>query len=53
MQCGYCTSGMIISAVALLAHTPHPSNDEIRSALAPHLPRAFRLKMLPAAAPGH
>jgi aerobic-type carbon monoxide dehydrogenase small subunit (CoxS/CutS family) len=39
MQCGYCTSGMIISAVALLGHTPHPSNDEIRSALAPHLCR--------------
>jgi nicotinate dehydrogenase subunit A len=39
MQCGYCTSGMLISAAALLAHTPHPSDGEIREALAPHLCR--------------
>ena len=39
MQCGYCISGMLISAVALLAHTPHPSDREIRDALAPHLCR--------------
>jgi nicotinate dehydrogenase subunit A len=29
MQCGYCTSGMIVSGVALLAKTPNPSRDEI------------------------
>ncbi len=29
MQCAYCTSGMILSAVALLAKTPHPSDAEI------------------------
>jgi aerobic-type carbon monoxide dehydrogenase small subunit (CoxS/CutS family) len=28
-QCGYCTSGMLMHAVALLSHTPHPSRDEI------------------------
>ena len=39
MQCGYCTSGMVISAAALLARTPRPSDDEIRDALAPHLCR--------------
>ena len=39
MQCGYCISGMLISAVALLAQTPHPSEAEIRDALAPHLCR--------------
>ncbi len=39
MQCGACTSGMIISAVALLRHTPHPEVPEIRDALAPHLCR--------------
>jgi aerobic-type carbon monoxide dehydrogenase small subunit (CoxS/CutS family) len=39
MQCGYCTSGMLISAVALLAQTPHPAEAEIRDALAPHLCR--------------
>jgi aerobic-type carbon monoxide dehydrogenase small subunit (CoxS/CutS family) len=39
MQCGYCISGMLISAIALLAQTPHPSEAEIRDALAPHLCR--------------
>ncbi|MDE3193024.1 MAG: (2Fe-2S)-binding protein [Chloroflexota bacterium] len=39
MQCGYCTSGMLISATALLGHTPSPSEDEIREALAPNLCR--------------
>jgi aerobic-type carbon monoxide dehydrogenase small subunit (CoxS/CutS family) len=39
MQCGYCTSGMIISAAALLAHTPSPTDAEIRAALTPHLCR--------------
>jgi aerobic-type carbon monoxide dehydrogenase small subunit (CoxS/CutS family) len=29
MQCGYCTSGMILSAVALLEKNPNPSEDEI------------------------
>jgi aerobic-type carbon monoxide dehydrogenase small subunit (CoxS/CutS family) len=39
LQCGYCTSGMLISATALLARDPHPSEDEIRDALAPNLCR--------------
>ena len=29
MQCGYCTSGMIMSAVALLKQNPAPSENEI------------------------
>jgi nicotinate dehydrogenase subunit A len=29
MQCGYCTSGMILSAVALLKRNPQPSRSEI------------------------
>ena len=29
MQCAYCTSGMIMSAVALLNRNPHPSQNEI------------------------
>jgi isoquinoline 1-oxidoreductase subunit alpha len=28
-QCGYCQSGQIMAAAALLAKTPHPSDDEI------------------------
>ena len=39
MQCGYCTSGMLISAVALLGVQPSPTEDEIREALAPNLCR--------------
>jgi nicotinate dehydrogenase subunit A len=39
MQCGACTSGMIISAVALLERTQKPDENEIRAALAPHLCR--------------
>ena len=29
MQCGYCTSGMIMSVVALLKRTPQPKESEI------------------------
>lgn len=32
-QCGYCLSGMIMTAKALLDHTPHPTETEIRQAL--------------------
>jgi len=38
-QCGYCTSGMILAAAALLAETSAPSESRIREALAPHLCR--------------
>jgi isoquinoline 1-oxidoreductase alpha subunit len=30
-QCGYCQSGMIMAAAALLAQNPKPSDDDIRS----------------------
>ena len=33
LQCGYCTPGMILSGVALLARNANPSRDEIVSAL--------------------
>ena len=39
MQCGYCTSGMIISAAALLARDPAPEDAAIRDALAGNLCR--------------
>jgi len=29
MQCGYCTSGMIMAGVALLNHNPRPTREEI------------------------
>ncbi len=38
-QCGYCLNGMIVSTVALLAHTPRPTEVQIRSALAGNLCR--------------
>ena len=39
MQCGYCTSGMIISAAALLGRDPKPDETSIRDALAGNLCR--------------
>jgi aerobic carbon-monoxide dehydrogenase small subunit len=33
LQCGYCTPGMLISATALLAENPRPSEDEVKVAL--------------------
>ena len=39
MQCGYCTSGMIISAAALLARDAAPDEATIRDALAGNLCR--------------
>lgn len=39
MQCGYCTSGILVSAAALLARSPNPSEEEIREAMQPHLCR--------------
>jgi carbon-monoxide dehydrogenase small subunit len=33
LQCGYCTSGMVLAAVSLLAENPSPTETEIRHAL--------------------
>ena len=38
-QCGYCTSGMLMSARALLLKTPHPTEDQVKDALAGNLCR--------------
>jgi len=38
-QCGYCTAGMVMTARALLASTPRPSEREVREALAGNLCR--------------
>ncbi len=38
-QCGYCLSGILMSAKALLDRTPSAGRDEIITALEPHLCR--------------
>ena len=38
-QCGYCLSGILASATALLARTPQPTEAQVRSALDGHLCR--------------
>ena len=38
-QCGYCTSGMIVSAAALLGRRPKPTEAEVRQALDANLCR--------------
>ncbi|HET9323143.1 MAG TPA: (2Fe-2S)-binding protein [Gaiellaceae bacterium] len=39
LQCGFCTPGMIMATVDLLAESPSPSDDEIRHALEGNLCR--------------
>ena len=39
LQCGFCTSGFLMTAVDVLQKTPHPSEDEIRHALSGNLCR--------------
>ena len=39
VQCGFCTSGMILTAKALLKENPNPTEEEVRDALAGNLCR--------------
>ncbi len=39
VQCGYCTPGMVLSSVALLRETPHPTREQIRAGLAGNICR--------------
>jgi carbon-monoxide dehydrogenase small subunit len=39
IQCGYCSPGMLMSAKALLLANPHPSEPDIRTAIAGNLCR--------------
>lgn len=39
MQCGYCASGIVMTASAFLDENPSPTRDEIRTALSGHLCR--------------
>ncbi len=39
IQCGFCTPGMIMTAKAFLDEEPHPSEDEVKKAIAGNLCR--------------
>ena len=39
VQCGFCTSGMVMSAKALLLHHPNPTQEEIKRAIAGNICR--------------
>ncbi len=46
VQCGFCTPGMLISATALLARSPAPTDDEIRIGLSGNLCRCTGYKKI-------
>ncbi len=54
LQCGYCTPGMVLSALQLLNENPHPGEAEIRRGIAGNLCRCtgyqFIVKSIQAAA---
>ncbi|MDE2049629.1 MAG: (2Fe-2S)-binding protein [Gammaproteobacteria bacterium] len=39
LQCGFCTAGMVMSAIDLLRHHPHTTDEEIRAGLEGNLCR--------------
>ena len=39
LQCGYCTPGMVMAAVSLLAENPHPTEAQVREGLEGNLCR--------------
>ncbi len=39
VQCGYCTSGMVLGALSYLDENPAPSNDDITEAISGHVCR--------------
>ena len=49
VQCGYCQSGQIMSAVALLAQNPHPSDEDIDAAMAGNICRCGTYQRIRAA----
>lgn len=49
LQCGFCTAGFLMSATALLADNPTPTDDEIREALSANLCRCTGYETIVAA----
>jgi len=39
LQCGYCTPGMVLAAISLLAEQPHPTEEDVRLGLEGNLCR--------------
>jgi carbon-monoxide dehydrogenase small subunit len=58
LQCGFCTPGMVMASVSLLAENPKPTEDEVRTALEGNLCRCtgyhniVRAILAAAASPG-
>jgi isoquinoline 1-oxidoreductase alpha subunit len=48
-QCGYCQSGQLMSAAALLKKTPHPSDADIDAAMSGNLCRCGSYQRIRAA----
>jgi carbon-monoxide dehydrogenase small subunit len=49
IQCGFCTPGMILTAKALLDKNPHPTEEEIRSAISGNICRCTGYRRIIAA----
>lgn len=48
-QCGYCQAGQLMTAAALLAKTPHPSDADVDAAMTGHICRCGTYQRIRAA----